>query len=203
MKSVIQALVRGLVVLAPLWLSACIDVTSVQQPASGQVNVPFNVQINATSTSACEVASSCTPYVSVSLPAGWTVESCTYAGGVSGTCSASAASTPGIAPTAPANAWQTFAGVIIMPAVELPVGTTATVTLRIRPTTLGAATLDYVLGADKNGLFTWGTASMAHPITIQAAAVTGVPTLTTYGYVLMALGLAAMALRQRRKSQGG
>ncbi len=202
MKTAIQSFARGLVVLAPLWLSACIDVTNVQQPASGQANVPFDVQVDVSSTWACEAGSTCTPYVSVSLPAGWVVESCAYAGGVSGTCSASAAYTPSVGPTAPANAWQTFAGATITPAADLPAGTTATVTLRIRPSTPGATTLDYVLGADKTGSQFWGTASMDHPITIQAAAVTAVPTLTTYGYVLMALGLAAVALRQRRKSKG-
>lgn len=205
MKTIVQALARGLIVLMPLWLSACIDVTAVRQPANGQINVPFEVEVDVATTSACGAGATCVPYLAVNLPAGWIVESCAYGGGVSGTCSSSTDPLP-VLPSTPLNAWRQLKGAAITPAVDLPVGSIATVTLRIRPTSLGAHTMGYLLGASNNDSTQWSnTGSTDHPITIQAAAATptAVPTLGIYGYGLLALGLAAGALRQRRKSKGG
>lgn len=204
MGIIIQKFVRWLIVLAPLWLSACIDIKAVQQPANGQVHAPFQVKIDVQSTNSCMTGNTCTPVVSVSLPAGWLVESCAYTGDVTGICSASSSGrTPSAAPTAPTNTWQTFDGTTLVPTADLPAGATATVTLKIRPTTTGTYALDYGSGASVGQLFGWGDEfSMNHPITIQAAAaVTAVPTLGTYGYALLALGLAAAALRRRRQSK--
>lgn len=199
MHTPVQRAATWFIMLAPLWLSACIDIEAVRQPASGQVNTRFEVQIDGNTTQACEAgtnSSSCTPYLAVSLPAGWVVESCSYTGSAAGTCSADSALTPSISPTTPANSWRTFAGQAIT--TDIPSGSSVTATLRIRPTTSGTYTLDYQLGAiDTFG--GWGQASMDNPITIRAVTpVTAVPTMNLYGYGLMALGLAAAALRRRK-----
>lgn len=198
----IQRAARRLILIVPIWLAGCLDITEVRQPASGLVNAPFTLEIDATSSFICTAetfSTTCTGILAVSLPAGWQVESCVYAGAVTGTCAASATEPPGTAPTDSANSWRTLSGEPIL--IDLPQGSQITTTLQVRPTSSGTYRLDYQMGAFSSSA-TWGTASMNHPITIQgatSATVTAVPTMSVYGYGLMALALAAVALPRKSR----
>ncbi len=192
--------------LTALFLTACVEITAVSQPTSGLPGVPFQVEIVGTLTSPCQDGNTCTPVGFVSLPAGWVVNSCSYTGDLSGNCSANAISLPALTPpTNPGNTWTGFTGQPFTPPAgsELAVGSTATVTLQITPASAGIHALDYVLGrmTASNGAST-GAPSMNHKITIGSPA-TAIPTLSTYGYALAALGIAGLALLQRRKLMQG
>lgn len=200
MACTFKALGRWLAPAMLLALSACIDITNVTQPATGQVGTPFQVQVEGVSTEICATGSfPCRVVLAVGLPPGWVVESCSYSGDIAGTCSANSAAVP-TTPASAGNVWRGFAGDAPPGAAA---GTTATVTLQIRPSSAGSFLLDYIFGVDELlGTFRWGNASLAHPITIRSApAVTAVPTLSVYGYGLMALGVAVATVRRRRSQR--
>ena len=181
-----------------LALSGCeVEIASVNQPTAGQVNVPFDVQV-AIAPRTCQGnldggPQVCRGALAVSLPTGWTVDSCAYTGSVSGTCTYDPAITPTTAPTTAGQAWQAFRSEDIHVPNDADLHS-ATVTLRIRPTTLGTFYLDYQAygsGPPPN----WGAPRMNVPITIGTTAV-AVPTLDEWA--LMALGLLAAGLGLRR-----
>lgn len=191
---------RVIIALSFLWLSGCVEIQEVRQPAVGQLNTPFETQLDVTSVpfGNCTVATPCNPTMAVSLPAGWVIESCAYAGLVNGTCSPVAGPIPLAAPTSTDASWHAFAGEEVTNATEgSPVS--ATVTLRIRPTAIGDFVLDYQMNGNGSEIG-WGSPSTAHPIAIRAAQPkpTAVPTMSVYGYGLMGLGLAFAALLRRR-----
>ena len=196
MQNWIKWLVVGVVSLG---LTGCLDILDVRQPTTAVLNVPFTVQVDVESTDTCTAGATCTGQIALSLPAGWAVESCVYAGDVSGTCSESTDSAPPAAPTDPANAWRVFKSADIIPGAALPPGTTSTVTLRLRPTTAGPTHIDYAVRGRRDGFSTTYSAVTTRALAVQSGAIS-VPTMSRFGQALLGLGFALLVLVQLRKS---
>ncbi len=191
-----------LLILLPILLSGCVEISEVRQPASGQVNMPFTVDIDVATLEPCP-DNQCNVALSVSLPTGWPIQSCSYSGSINGACTRDAELNPDEPPTEPTNTWSTFS---IRPIVGMTSAPSTTATLRILPTTPGTYNLSYRVLVWRDGAEAEtedgagagaGADEKTMPITISA--ITAVPTMGAYGYGLLALVLtAAAALRMSR-----
>lgn len=187
------------VCVVSLGLTGCLDIVDVRQPTTATLNASFTVQVDVASTDVCEAGATCKGVIALSLPVGWAVESCEYAGDVSGTCSEVAGPVPSSAPTDPANSWRTFGSPDIIPAAELPSGTASTVTLRLRPTTVGTTRIDYGVTGYNDGTRDQYGQITTRALAVQSGAIP-VPILSPFGKALLAFGFGLLVLVQLRKS---
>lgn len=197
----LSRLIRCAFILVALALAACVDVIQVHQPSSGYEGQPFDVQVDVQGKlldGACSAQFPCTAYVFASLPQDWHVQSCSYQGDASGSCTA-IATDPNFLPVLPSipagNEWHQFESEpIVLDNNDRPL---ASVMLRIRPGSAGDYSLAYVLSGEHPDEL--GQPSGNQPITIQAA--TAIPTLSWAGLLILTLMFAGAGFFANRRQQ--
>jgi uncharacterized protein YceK len=185
---------RFAVVSLVMGLQGCLFVTSVNQPSSGTVGQAFVSKVVATTTNTC---TACVPLFAIRLPIGWVIDTCSYSGDFTGTCTRSSQNDVDFenayGTTNLNYSWRAYAG----SATDFTaVGNQTEITWQIVPEGVGTSVLDYAAGAEStNGdvdIPEDQQAGFEHDIDVQQARL--VPTMSPFGLALLA-GLLVILVR--------
>ena len=183
-------------------LASCYEIVSVEQPSTGLVNQEFTATVYGEAGSTC---TDCNPMFGIAIPPSWTLTACSYKinSGALQACledpSGRSFSEEGLDPT---TQWRQFAGAL----VEIEQAQTITVEWKVLPTTAGAYTLGYKLGAydppvgeePEPGPLAESTAVFAE---LSMASATPVPFLGGIHWVFLSLSCVAIAFYYSSKAR--
>lgn len=181
-------------------LASCYEIVSVEQPSAGLVNQEFTATVYGEADSSC---SACNPVFGIAIPPSWTLAACSYKINT-GALQACLEDPSGLSFTEegldPTTQWRQFAGAL----VEIEQAQTITVEWKVLPTTAGAYTLGYKLGAydppegEGSGSFDESTAVFAE---LSLVSATPVPILGGIHWVLLSLSCVAIAFYYSSKAR--